>query len=624
MLIKIGDMSDLSDTSKIIEIKKRPYILTKNDKGEPFLYNAICPHFQGTVDQLNDEKWSCPQHGWTFNPNNGKSINSPPAYLQSYPVLVKMGKLFADLPTNNNILQSDTVHSKSPRSEIKGPKISLISNACMLIEWRGTNLLTDPWIEGPAIFGSWIQYPPNEIKVSELPKIDAIWISHEHSDHLHLPSLAKFDKNIPVYLPKIENNRLAKIVKKLEFKDVISMPSFEPFNITKTIESVSFKSGSMWNDNILFLRTGEFKILNFNDAGNNLNIKKITDKADLICSVFSASASDYPTNWTHIDEITKNRLMEDRNAGMLKMLKSMVDSFQAKYFLPIASFHSLYHPDHLKHEKIKKKKSLLDVLNFFEGDDVEVLDLFPGESWNGENKKINRRSNRNKFFDDSFHYNYLKKAFARDKDKGFIPSKFDITHKELRNYFLSFNKNETIKYIGDMRLSFTAYNEKKKLHALIHFKNGNVTYNEINHPVESDLMMSCPGGIVQTIIQNNLSWDEALYWCTFRRDPDVYNLAFWRVLHAPWRFRLGKTQKGFFSKKLSNVSIATLIEKGGSGIVQILENYGLYCSGCPPSIGENLQDGCSSHGIPEDKMNELVEDIQKILSMKKIKVIKTL
>ena len=33
----------------------------------------------------------------------------------------------------------------------KFPKITLVSNACLLIEWNGKNILTDPWIIGPAI-----------------------------------------------------------------------------------------------------------------------------------------------------------------------------------------------------------------------------------------------------------------------------------------------------------------------------------------------------------------------------------------------------------------------------------------------------------------------------------------
>ena len=59
----------------------------------------------------------------------------------------------------------------------------------------------DPWIEGPAVFGSWITYPPSNIRVEDLPKIHGIFISHEHSDHFHEFTLKKFDKHIPIFVP---------------------------------------------------------------------------------------------------------------------------------------------------------------------------------------------------------------------------------------------------------------------------------------------------------------------------------------------------------------------------------------------------------------------------------------
>ncbi len=75
-------------------------------------------------------------------------------------------------------------------------------------------------------------------------------------------------------------------------------------------------------------------------------------------------------------------------------------------------------------------------------------------------------------------------------------------------------------------------------------------------------------------------------------------------------------KRDFFSKPLSDTSIATLIEKGGEKIIKILEANGMYCSGCPPSVGENLQDGCSIHGISDEKMNKITSEIQKIVKLK--------
>ena len=94
-----------------------------------------------------------------------------------------------------------------------------------------------------------------------------------------------------------------------------------------------------------------------------------------------------------------------------------------------------------------------------------------------------------------------------------------------------------------------------------------------------------------------------------------YNLAFWRLLHAPWRAKINE-KEDFFLKPLSKISIATLVEKGGDKITEILEENGMYCTGCPPSVGENLQDGCNIHGVSNEKMKIMTSEIQKIIKSK--------
>ena len=60
-----------------------------------------------------------------------------------------------------------------------------------------------------------------------------------------------------------------------------------------------------------------------------------------------------------------------------------------------------------------------------------------------------------------------------------------------------------------------------------------------------------------------------------------------------------------------------MIEKGGDQMNKILDKYGLYCSGCLPAIGENLEDGCSIHGISAVEKQKLLDEVQQ--HMKKIK-----
>jgi hypothetical protein len=43
-------------------------------------------------------------------------------------------------------------------------------------------------------------WPPRAFDFAQFPKLDAVVLSHEHDDHFDLPSLAKIDRAVPVYL----------------------------------------------------------------------------------------------------------------------------------------------------------------------------------------------------------------------------------------------------------------------------------------------------------------------------------------------------------------------------------------------------------------------------------------
>ncbi|AFS80018.1 hypothetical protein NKOR_00480 [Candidatus Nitrosopumilus koreensis AR1] len=617
-LIHIGGNSILSDLPQKITIKNRPYILTKNQNGNLILYSAICPHAQGIVEPTGKKQWRCPYHGWTFDPETGNSIVPPNSHLSSYDVIEKNDKLFADLKfVNNNIISTNLPYHKN-NLKSKFPKITLITQACLLVEWDGFNLLMDPWIEGLALCGSWTHFPPSQFTVQNLPKIDAIWISHEHSDHLHPYTLSLLDKNIPVYVPDFDNERLGKIVKKIGFKNVISMPPFQSFNLTKSIELISFKASMNFSDNILYLRTGEFTMLNFNDSGINWNIKDKVDHVDLVCAQFSRlPATTYPSNWTHLNEETKKQIIKEKNLASLKQLKLLVDVFKPDFFLPMASFVALFPPELLPFQKIKKGISLNDVKEQFKSSDVKVLDLIPGESWDENKNFISRVDSREKFFDDDYLLSYLKKINNDETMTQFLLTNDNLTHNQLKKYFLNFKNFDIVRFIGNMDFCLTTFSEKNSLYSLISFRDGDIIYQELSKPEKCELSMSIPMPVVAEIINNDLSWDEAFYWTTFHRDPDEYNLAFWKFMHAPWRsFNNAEWIQSNDPNMLGNVSIATLVEQGGKSVSDILEKYGLFCIGCSKSIGENLNDGCAIHGIPNNKRLKLIDEIKsKIKSL---------
>ena len=75
-----------------------------------------------------------------------------------------------------------------------------------------------------------------------MPQIDAILISHEHTDHLHEFTLSKLDKKIPVFVPDVDNQRMRYRLEKLGFDNIISLHSGEAYKINKQIQVSSFNS----------------------------------------------------------------------------------------------------------------------------------------------------------------------------------------------------------------------------------------------------------------------------------------------------------------------------------------------------------------------------------------------
>ena len=74
-----------------------------------------------------------------------------------------------------------------------------MGNATLIAHDHTPVLATDPWLFGPAYFGSWVL--THEIPEEQLESIRAcpyVWISHGHPDHLSMPSLETLrDATIP-------------------------------------------------------------------------------------------------------------------------------------------------------------------------------------------------------------------------------------------------------------------------------------------------------------------------------------------------------------------------------------------------------------------------------------------
>jgi L-ascorbate metabolism protein UlaG (beta-lactamase superfamily) len=96
-----------------------------------------------------------------------------------------------------------------PPRRVEGARVTFINHSTVLLQVAGANILTDPiWSErtSPVDFAGPKRHRAPGIRLEDLPKIDAILISHNHYDHLDLPTLETLvRRDAPLILTPLGN-----------------------------------------------------------------------------------------------------------------------------------------------------------------------------------------------------------------------------------------------------------------------------------------------------------------------------------------------------------------------------------------------------------------------------------
>jgi UDP-MurNAc hydroxylase len=150
-------------------------------------------------------------------------------------------------------------------------KIRLVSHASVIVECRDVSIWTDPWLFGKVFNDSWTLLPAPVFDESLLRDITHLWLSHEHPDHFHIPTLSSlpphFKQNVIVMFQQRGSERAFATLEKLGFQKFLALPHRQSMLISRDTRVFCYQAGTM--DSCLGIESAGETVFNVNDSRIN-------------------------------------------------------------------------------------------------------------------------------------------------------------------------------------------------------------------------------------------------------------------------------------------------------------------------------------------------------------------
>jgi hypothetical protein len=219
-----------------------------------------------------------------------------------------------------------------------------VGNATVICYDNGPVLATDPWLQGPAYFGSWaLSHRVPEAQMAAIGAAPNIWVSHGHPDHLSLDSLLRLrDKHI--YVSDHVGNRIAAFLAESGFKTtVLKDKQWVTLSPRVHIQSLAHYN----QDSILLIDMDDTLLINVNDAPSTVwqgYIKRLAKDYRRVVLLKWSGFGDAESNFY---DASGNRITPQgaRRSPIGKSLSQQMKHYGANLALPFSSLHRYQRTD---------------------------------------------------------------------------------------------------------------------------------------------------------------------------------------------------------------------------------------------------------------------------------------
>ena len=341
-------------------IRNGDIIVYRGQTGELRATRNRCRHQGGRFKGDGSCTVTCPHHTWRLNLSTMQYLNPTGGGRQE--------ELGIEITGDRVLIYERTVDRpwESPRmrrDDLSPGELTVrfYTHACCEIRFGSQSVFTDPWLIGPAFLrGWWLALAPPDDWLDRLARADAVYISHNHSDHLNestLRVLAGRNPDVPIYVPEFDRNSCVHLTRQCGMHNVRAVPFETWINFNDQARMMILRDGTDRDDSGLLFEYRGHRILDTVDCAD-INGGVVPSPVDLLMTNFAGGASGYPVCWDKMlteEQITQH--VTRRRKYLASRVVEMARRARPRFYMPFAGYFTEAHPAdvEIKRRNVKNK-----------------------------------------------------------------------------------------------------------------------------------------------------------------------------------------------------------------------------------------------------------------------------